>query len=325
MSGKTRPVRNRSDFAEALTKLHRLHQESGEQQLRPVPFWKYQRWHQSSSSSSSWWQDSHRFLPGITRNGIRRLLHPAHLGGSGTIPGWAHDNNKKLRNWAHVKSSMVERRDPLCRFFTQPQTCRLSIFFGLLQLDRLQLTVVCCNRRWVWTPHLTRHIFSLIYIHMRGSSRVFGVRTSRVMCHPHAIIQQSWSQRVVVTTPRLLHFLLFAVHLLSYHPVFPPALQLHLPRCGGQIPCALQLMRTCLQNYTHKLGCYARKPHRWLLEYRWVRDLSDYWTGFTQFTLLVEKPPDGYMWSGWRLTRRQVTSRPDHFRARALDKNGKKC
>ena len=33
------------------------------------------------------------------------------------------------------------------------------------------------------------------------------------------------------------------------------------------------------------------------------RDLSDYWTGFTQFTLLEEKPPDGYMWSGERLTR----------------------
>ena len=43
------------------------------------------------------------------------------------------------------------------------------------------------------------------------------------------------------------------------------------------------------------------------------RDLSDYWTGFTQFTLLEEKSPDGYMWSGWRLTWRQVTSRPDHL------------
>ena len=30
------------------------------------------------------------------------------------------------------------------------------------------------------------------------------------------------------------------------------------------------------------------------------RDLSDSWTGFTQFTLLEEKPPDGYMWSGRR-------------------------
>ena len=43
------------------------------------------------------------------------------------------------------------------------------------------------------------------------------------------------------------------------------------------------------------------------------RDLSDPWTGFTQFTLLEEKPPDGYMWSGRRLTRKQLTSRPDHL------------
>ena len=43
------------------------------------------------------------------------------------------------------------------------------------------------------------------------------------------------------------------------------------------------------------------------------RNLSDPWTGFTQFTLLDENPPDGYMWSGWRLTRTQLTSRPDHL------------
>ena len=43
------------------------------------------------------------------------------------------------------------------------------------------------------------------------------------------------------------------------------------------------------------------------------RDLSDPWTGFTQFTLLEEKPPDGYTWSGGRLTRKLFTSRPDHL------------
>ena len=41
------------------------------------------------------------------------------------------------------------------------------------------------------------------------------------------------------------------------------------------------------------------------------RELSDAWTGFTRFTILSEKPPDGYAWSGWRLTRKQATSRPD--------------
>ena len=43
------------------------------------------------------------------------------------------------------------------------------------------------------------------------------------------------------------------------------------------------------------------------------RDLSDPWTGFTQFTLLDEKAPDGNMWSGERLMRKQLTSRPDHL------------
>ena len=32
-----------------------------------------------------------------------------------------------------------------------------------------------------------------------------------------------------------------------------------------------------------------------------------------KFTLLEGKPPDGYMWSGERLTRKQMTSRPDHL------------
>ena len=55
-SERSRPLKDRSDFNDALTTLNRLHQESGERQLKPVPFWKYQYWHQSSSSSSSWWQ-----------------------------------------------------------------------------------------------------------------------------------------------------------------------------------------------------------------------------------------------------------------------------
>ena len=50
-------MRDRSDFKEVLTKLHRLHQGYGEEQLAPIPYWQYQKWHPSSSSSStSWWQ-----------------------------------------------------------------------------------------------------------------------------------------------------------------------------------------------------------------------------------------------------------------------------
>ena len=43
------------------------------------------------------------------------------------------------------------------------------------------------------------------------------------------------------------------------------------------------------------------------------RNLSDPWTGFTQITLLEEKPPDGYVWCEGSLTRKQLTSRSDHL------------
>ena len=36
-----------------------------------------------------------------------------------------------------------------------------------------------------------------------------------------------------------------------------------------------------------------------------------------------KKPPDGYMWSGWRLTRKQHTSRPDHLWPELWEKMGK--
>ena len=51
--------------------------------------------------------------------------------------------------------------------------------------------------------------------------------------------------------------------------------------------------------------------------------MSDSRAGFTQFTLLEEKPPDGHMWSGTRLTRKQLTSRPDHPRPELWKKKGK--
>ena len=56
------------------------------------------------------------------------------------------------------------------------------------------------------------------------------------------------------------------------------------------------------------------------------RDLSDPWTGFTQFILLDEKALDGYTWSGeWTLTRKQLTSRPDHLWPELWKSMGKHC
>ena len=45
----------------------------------------------------------------------------------------------------------------------------------------------------------------------------------------------------------------------------------------------------------------------------------------TQCTLLEGKPPDGYVWSGERSTRKQLTSRPDHLWPENLEANGKEC
>ena len=51
------------------------------------------------------------------------------------------------------------------------------------------------------------------------------------------------------------------------------------------------------------------------------RDVSDPWTGFTQFVILEEKLRN--RWSGRRLTRKQVTSRPDDLWPKLWDKMGK--
>ena len=53
------------------------------------------------------------------------------------------------------------------------------------------------------------------------------------------------------------------------------------------------------------------------------RGVSDSWTSFTLSTPLEEIPPDGYMWSRWRLTRRQLTSRPDYSWPQLWEKMGK--
>ena len=45
--------------------------------------------------------------------------------------------------------------------------------------------------------------------------------------------------------------------------------------------------------------------------------------GFTKITLLKEKPPKGYMWSGRRPTKIQTTTRPDHVWSEVWTKMGK--
>ena len=93
------------------------------------------------------------------------------------------------------------------------------------------------------TAHLTRHISSVLHIDLHAHAWLKAQVVSLACAH-HIPCVISMRSCCVFDSLRLLHFPLFVVYLLSYRPVFPPGHQLHLPRCGGQIPCALQLLRT---------------------------------------------------------------------------------
>ena len=54
-------------------------------------------------------------------------------------------------------------------------------------------------------------------------------------------------------------------------------------------------------------------------------DLSDPWTNFTQFTLLEEKPSEGFMWSGGRINEETAYIQARTSMARVMEVNGKEC
>ena len=99
-----------------------------------------------------------------------------------------------------------------------------------------------------------------------------------------------------------------------------PTVKLYSPR-EESFPIPLKYIGVTRATYTNlDLKQEKRINDYWNID--GSRDLFDPWTGFTQFTLLEEKPPDGYMWSGRRLTRKQLTSRPDHV-GQKMRENGK--
>ena len=114
-SGKNEPMKLRSDFNEALTKLHRLHRESGEERLAPITSWQYQKLHPSSSSSTtSWWQWNDSW--------------------------WSSWKIKQKSSTSElVKEQHTERWDPLCSFFTK-----------LLRSDTSQVFFFCSQIVYSW-------------------------------------------------------------------------------------------------------------------------------------------------------------------------------
>ena len=97
-----------------------------------------------------------------------------------------------------------------------------------------------------------------------------------------------------------------------------PRVKLYSPR-EESFPIPLKYIWR-IQNYSYELGCQTKKKR---IDDYWhidgSRDLSDPWTGFTQFTLLEEKPPEGYMWSSGRLTTKQKEKQKGSHEKTQLD------
>ena len=194
-SGKIGPMRDRSDFNEALTTLNRPHQESGEERLAPIPYWQNQTWHPSSSSSStSWWQwndswwSSWQLTPSQTASELMKEQH-------------------------------IERGDPLCRFFQTRSEARLCIFFY--------------NRREC-EQHTSRHIFSLFHIDLHAHAWLKPVWRAHITFHESSSCAHVFVLTLRDFSTFLSLLSIFSLIILSFflpinfifHDVVPCALQL---------------------------------------------------------------------------------------------------
>ena len=139
-----------------------------------------------------------------------------------------------------MKERHIESGDPLCGFFTKLlRSDSLQDFFVVVRSFTAESNLLQPTEGVNSTPHTSHFV---VDTHLMTRTRVAQVVCLACALHISCVI--SMRSGCVFDSLRFLHFLLLAVCLLSYRPVFLSGHQLHLPRCGGQIPCALQLMRT---------------------------------------------------------------------------------
>ena len=99
-----------------------------------------------------------------------------------------------------------------------------------------------------------------------------------------------------------------------------PRVKLHSPR-EESFPIPLKYIDVSRTTHTNlDVKQEKRIEKDWNID--GSRDLYDPWTGFTQLTLLEEKPPDGFMWSG-ETNEKTAYIQARSSMARALEDNGK--
>ena len=106
-----------------------------------------------------------------------------------------------------------------------------------------------------------------------------------------------------------------------YRHHFEPRVALYSPR-EESFPIPLKYIDVTRTTHTFLDVKQEKRIDYWNID--GSRDLSDPWTGFTQFTLLDEKAPDGYTWSG-EINEKTEDIQARSFMARNLENNGKEC
>ena len=78
-------------------------------------------------------------------------------------PGGLLNNSNKVNERGDMQKFKIERGNPLSTdLWRKPQTNGFHEFIPfLLQIDRLQLTAVYCNRRGEWRQHLKNPVFAV--------------------------------------------------------------------------------------------------------------------------------------------------------------------
>ena len=80
-----------------------------------------------------------------------------------------------------------------------------------------------------------------------------------------------------------------------------------------------------LQNYKNEFGCYARKAHRWLLEYRWIKRLVWFLDRFHSIYFIGRKSSRRIYVVQVEINEKTAYIQARSFMARTLENNGKAC
>ena len=100
-----------------------------------------------------------------------------------------------------------------------------------------------------------------------------------------------------------------------------PRVKLYSPR-EESFPIRLKYIDVTRTTHTNLDVKQKKRIHDyWIIDRS--RDLSDPWTGFTQFTLLEERLPNGFLWSGEEINEETAYIQARSSTARALEVNGK--